>query len=96
MNTSTSLTSATLSNHCNQQSVVVNGVTITPEITDILSQWFDKEGNIDYLNVHINACINIQDFLCELITTNDISDVLIEKIRIAMIGIMSKKMTLKI
>ena len=76
------------------QSVEVNGVKITPEITGILSQWFDKEGNIDCLNGHINACLDIQDFLCELIS-DEILDIPMDKIKNAMIGIMSIKNDLK-
>ena len=41
---------------------IINGVEITPEITEVLYEWFDN-GGMEMLPLHIDACINIQDFI---------------------------------
>jgi len=73
MNTSTSL-----SNRDNQ-SVVVNGVTITPQVTSVLKEWFGiAEDRKKVLDIRIEECIQVQDCLCNYLIGVDISEELIK------------------
>lgn len=54
---------------------VVNGVVLTPELTDVLlrwQQWSPLDGSVP--EMYLKSLSNIQDFLCELLVEFDGDD----------------------
>jgi len=75
----------------------INNIEITPSIAKVLGRWFDPKDmqKDDSLIVfHINACMELQDFLCEIIAqeNNDFPESTIKSL---IIGLMSLKRDLK-